>query len=492
MKSEYLAGKPRPIAGKTIGGVLVAVVFGLTRLAAAGDTLAVPDDEWHLWPDTKAPWSDDTLYLPDETADLTKLPVNPPSGGWGTLDTQPGITVALPSTVEQHFWGQFGLRQCDSDEYDYAPKKNGTPSDPVKIDPDAQIGNYQGVSWWWRSVEVPATFHDKVVLLHIRGGRQRAEVFVNRQLVGYDLIEETSFDCDVSKAIRAGQSNEIAIRITNPGGRMDWIDYNTTAWGKYLLPCSHGFGGLDRGMTLTAHDPVYLQDVWVLNTPAARSITAHASVRNTTNSAWQGNVHFEITAPATDAVQVSADSPVRIAARESVEVQVPMSDPQAELWELNAPHLYNLRAHLETSSGPQVRDDDNRPFGFRWFEPRGIGQSAGLYLNDRRVRLYTAISWGYWGLNGVWPTPELADKEVRAAKQLNLNMLNFHRDVGKEDVLAKQDELGLLRYMESGDGGGYFKKLPRGATQPSPTGTSAAGGNDIFPALSGGENHAHG
>jgi hypothetical protein len=453
-----------------------AGILYIARIAAATETVVVPDDGWRLWPDTKATWQDDTLYLPEEAADVSKLPVNPPTGGWDVLSARQGVEVSLPATVEQYFWGVFGLRQCNPDEYGYAPGSAKATADPAKLDTQAQNGNYEGVSWWWRSVDVPASFQNKVVLLRIRGARLRAEVFVNHQFVGYDLIGETSFDCDVSKAIRAGQSNEIAIRITNPGGRLDWIDFNTMNWGNYTIPATHAFGGLDRGIALTAHDPVYLQDVWVLNTPKIRAINAHATVRNATASAWQGTVRFDIVEPGSDTAFATADVPVNLAAGESTDMDTIIAYPQAKLWELNDPHLYTLRAHLASSDAPKLSDDATRTFGFRWFEPRGVGQEAGLYLNNQRVRLYTAISWGYWGLNGLWPTPELAEKEVRAAKQLNLNMLNFHRNIGKEEVLAKQDELGLLRYMEPGGGGGYMKKLARGAPPQASVDTSGTGG----------------
>ena len=91
-------------------------------------------------------------------------------------------------------------------------------------------------------------------------------------------------------------------------------------------------------------------------------------------------------------------------------------------------------------------------FGFRWFAPEGIGKNATLRLNGRRIRIFSAISWGFWGLNGLWPTPALAVKEVTQAKRLGLNCLNFHRNLGHAEVLDAQDRLGLLRYMEPGNG----------------------------------------
>ena len=93
-----------------------------------------------------------------------------------------------------------------------------------------------------------------------------------------------------------------------------------------------------------------------------------------------------------------------------------------------------------------------RVFGFRWFEPVGIGTDAMLMLNGQRIRMYSAIEFGTWGFNGLWPTPELARKGDLAAKDLGLNALQYHRNLGKHEELQQDDELGLLRYMEPGGG----------------------------------------
>ncbi|OYW81188.1 MAG: hypothetical protein B7Z26_05410 [Asticcacaulis sp. 32-58-5] len=127
----------------------------------------------------------------------------------GTLDIPdaPEVTVTLPATVEQYFWGRFGLRPYTGDEYRYAAD-----------DDVPQNGAYRGVSWWWRDITIPASAKGKRVLLHIRGARLRAEVFLNEQLVGYSIMSELPIDCDLTAAMKPGQTNKLAIRITNPGG----------------------------------------------------------------------------------------------------------------------------------------------------------------------------------------------------------------------------------------------------------------------------------
>lgn len=420
-----------------------------TSLSWPQVTIPIPDEGWSLWLDREAEWERDSLYLPDEV-DLSNLPGHPPTGGWGRLDPDSGIPVILPTTVEEHYWGASGSRRY-RDEYFFETQ-----------DSVMENGNYIGVSWWWRDVDVPRAFDSKRAILFIRGARLRAEVYWNRKLVGYNIITETSFTCDVSRAIRPGETNQLAIRITNPGGRLDWLDTQLMTWGTTYqrFHKSHGFGGLDRGMKLTAHDPVYFTDLWVLNMPNPRRITVHAKVMNTTNRAPGTTILFRVLDPdRPDEVCALIEKKVRSAAGIESHVQAELECRDAQLWSEETPKLYRIRATVVApdTSGfgrkkPEWNDMREVAFGFRWFEADGVGKNAVLRLNGNRSRLISAISWGFWGKNGLWPTAELAEREVQVAKMLGLNCVQFHRNVGKAEVLEVHDRLGVLRYMEPGGG----------------------------------------
>jgi hypothetical protein len=417
------------------------------RPASDEHILAVPDGGWRLWIDESASWQDDAIFLPEEV-NLAALPVNPPSGGWEKLAA--GLEVSLPSTVEQHYWGKFGARPYTQNEFTYAA------SDPVP-----RNGAYRGVSWWWREIEIPAAFRGRRLILTIRGARLRAEVYLNRKLVGYSIIEELPFDCDVTEAALPGRKNLIAIRITNPGGRYDWVDGDTIRWGKVKLQCSHGFGGLDRGITLSAH-PLEgrIEDLWVLNMPQGRTVRAFVKLSGARDAK---RLALEIVAEKTGRA-VAAD--IRYVASKDDTHEFVVTAKGVKPWDLATPALYRLRARWTAPSGAQSLR--SVVFGFRWFAPEGLGKNALFRLNGRRIRLYSAISWGYWGLNGLWPTPNLAEKEVVQAKALGLNCLNFHRNVGKEEVFAAHDRLGLLRAMEPGGGKLALGMLPKGAKVDAP------------------------
>ena len=408
--------------------------------SAASPIIAIPDEDWRLWPDTQAEWQNDELYLPDEV-DLAQIPTRPPTGGWQALHAGQGIPVSLPASVEQYYWGRLGSRPYTKAEYEYADS-----------DTSVMNGAYRGVSWFWRDFELPAAARGRRVTLCIRGYRQRVEVYVNRKLVGYDLVAETSYECDITSALDPG-ANQLALRITHPGGVYDWRDYTKLRWGTKEFHAGRGFGGVDRGITLHIHDDVFLGDLWVLNTPQTTSVQAYAEVRNMPASAARARIRFEVLHGDSGEVVASATAEVEIAAGAGSTAQATLSFPNAKLWSVKNPNLYRMRAQLESNiDGKPVHDVRERVFGFRWFEPVGIGSDATLMLNGERIRLYSAIEFGTWGLNGLWPTPELARKGDEAAKRLGLNALQYHRNLGKHEELVQDDEQGLLRYMEPGGG----------------------------------------
>jgi beta-galactosidase len=425
----------------------------------------IPDDGWQLWVDQQAEWKNDAIFLPEDVrpggpGDIATLPVHAPTDGWEVLSAAPGpIPVTLPGTVEQHFWGSFGAgedgrpRSYTPDEYRYAAD-----------DPVPQNGAYFGVSWWWRKIDIPAAMKGKRIFLHVRGAHLRAEVYLNRKLVGYSIMEELPFEADLTSAANPGGENLLAIRITNPFGRYDWVDGLNAQWGAVKLYRSHGFGGLDRGMTISAHQgAVRIRDLWVLNDTNPGQIYVRAATQSLDGEVQPGVLLSEVVDPESGKVlgSVKGEHGVSSSAEHNAGLQL----TKVFEWNLTNPRLYHLRATWIGDDG--TKDIRTIMFGFRTFLPEGLGTNAMFRLNGKRVKIYTAISWGFWGLNGMWPTPELAEKEVTQAQKLGLNCLNFHRNLAKEDVLRAHDRLGMMRYMEPGAGKMAIGKPPAGPAETS-------------------------
>ena len=407
------------------------------------------DAGWRLLLDPDAPWQDDALFLPDEV-DLSKLPTNAPTqGGFAALTRAAGAAVSLPATVEGQTWGQNGLGQ--------------TPTEIVNA-----RANYHGVSWWYRGFNAPTLKPGERLIFSFRGARLRSEVYVNGHLCGYNIITEAPFSADATRFLKAG-NNQLALRITNPGGNFNWVDFTTFNWGKYVLPVSHDFGGLDGGITMDVRAPVEVSDLAVFNTPDLKTVTLQAQV-SSSGAAYNGPVNFSIARQGKTVWRGAV--PVAVAAGGQMTVTTRASVPSAIAWDINRAALYAATATLPTLNSAKTTD-----FGFRWFSATGLGTDAKLMFNGRRIVPKSSISWGFWAPNGMFPDQVAADREVAAVRALGLNSIQNHRHMPKPLVLETFDRAGLLRYCEPG--AGLFAALPNPGFAPptqGPIDTSGAGG----------------
>ena len=399
----------------------VLLFCAFTTYAQSGRTETdLSNYNWKIWLDTAAKWQNDELFTPP--VDIKKIPANLPTGGWSALANTDAKVAHLPATVEEYFWGANG-------------NKFGVS------------GNYVGVSWFYTKVSIPPGMAGKHMALHFESVRFRAEVFVNQKLAGYDLVNSTPFDIDVTNYLIPGKVNDIAIRITDPNGNFDWRDSQNFMWGDYRTQPSHGFGGITGRVKLVATDKVFIQDIFVKNTPNVKQVAIQVTSNNLLSHAVIGNYELAIKEFKTGRIVYNKVYPVEMKPGNNVD-SFRVEVPSAKLWGINHPELYNVVVKWLGSGN--TSDILSQRFGFRWFEIRPVKGDEQFYLNGERIVLRTAISWGFWPVNGIAPTDEMAYKQVQDAKRLGLNMLNFHRTIGQRNVLDAADELGLLYFEEPG------------------------------------------
>ena len=396
-------------------GCCVAGLFPL--FASEREVIDLSASSWNITLDRDAAWQNETLYLPP--VDIRTLPVNEPTGGWEMLEHPDKSGVNLPATVEEYLWGYNGQTY-------------------------GLTGNYTGVSWFTTRVSVPSDWKGRRMVMKVEAVRFRAEIFVNRKLVGYDVVNSTPFDVDLSEALMPGEENEIAFRITDPNGNFNWKDSQRYTWGDYLTNPSHGFGGITGSVSLVASDKVYIEDVFVKNRRNPKEIDIAVDIQNGTGAEVSDrSLSVEIREHATGkpVYRKTLDKKTLISGLNQAVHRVTL--PSVKLWSVDEPNLYDLYVRLGDDAYKQR-------FGFRWFEVRDVKGDKQFYLNGKRIVLRTSISWSFWPYNGIAPSGELAVRQVKVAKSLGLNMLNFHRTIGCKKVLDAADELGLLYFEEPG------------------------------------------
>ena len=401
---------------KIIQIVLFLVVINLSAQSRIETDLS--GKGWKLIQDKNAQWKNDPFFLPP--VDISKFPVNIPTGGWSALDSPNAVEVSIPGTAEE-----------------YLQKKSGPE------------GDITGITWWYRTISIPKTKTASKFFLRFESARYRSEVFVNQKLVGYDFIGNTPFEVDITNAVKPGETAQLAVRITDPSGNFDWKDGNNK-WGKRDIAGSLGFGGITGRVKMVVCDAVYIDDVYMQNTPVYTTVNAEISINNTSKKETIRNLTVRVLGKKNSSAEIFRTELKSVRLKPGINlIPVKISAPTANLWAVENPNLYVCE--VSTNEKGRITDTDSKTFGFRWFELAGIGTDAMFRLNGKRIVLRTAISWGFWPTTGNVPTPELAEKQIRTAKAFGLNMLNFHRCIGQPIVLEKADELGLLYYEEPGN-----------------------------------------
>ncbi|HZG25093.1 MAG TPA: glycoside hydrolase family 2 TIM barrel-domain containing protein [Chitinophagaceae bacterium] len=384
---------------------------------------------WSLWLDRGALWYDDSIFLPP--VDISKLPVNAPTIGWEKLPAAANLKVNVPGTVEEHYWGEIGGAVQDTG------------------------GNYIGVSWWSRTFDLDPSLQGKRISLYFQSVNLRAEVFVNGKLVGYDVIGNTPFEVNATDAVQFGKENRLDVRITDPVGNFSWDDNILMRWGKNLIPAVHGFGGITGTITLRATDPVSIEDIYVQNQPNPKKVNVAVTLNNVSGSPQKGQLDITFAEKDKPAAVVFTKSiPVTVAG-DSQTVSFAATVPQAKLWELSEgrevkeANVYEAKV-VFTSTDKKMSDSKSQRFGFRWFDVAMKDNDKRFYLNGKRVFMLAAMTRGIWPKNGIFPTPEMARRDMNALIDFGLNTMLMHRAIGQPLVIDYSDSAGLFTYEEPG------------------------------------------
>jgi hypothetical protein len=359
---------------------------------------------WNLWFDEKADWQREKLVL--NPHDLREVPVYPPTTGWDEM-LKKGTSFRVPAT-----W-------------------------------DEVYPRHHGVGWYWRTVQIPRSAMGKLIQLRFAAVRLRAEVYLNRQLMGYSLEGFTPFVVDITQAVHYGEDNLLAVRVTNPGGGNCWADFEPITWGDVQLPDSHDFGGIWQDVDLLVTPSAYIQDVFAAPLQDLETLRVTATIANAGSSARSATLEYEVYGPEGGNPVATGKAVGWVAARGRQSLESSLKIPHAELWSPESPRTYRLVTRLAANGD---HDQVETSFGVRYFSE----QNGRLFLNGHRVVVRSSINFGFYPYTVAYPTPELAEKEVRAAKSLGLNTLSCHRTACTPALLGAADRLGLMIYEEPG------------------------------------------
>jgi Glycosyl hydrolases family 2, TIM barrel domain len=347
--------------------------------------------EWKIWFDDTADWAAEDIYLPGTA--LANITVHGPSGGWESLDA--GTFIMVPAITD-----------------------------------DIRAG-YYGVSWWSCTISLSGTKH---AAMRFEAARLRVEIFLDGELIGYDLEGYTPFEIAIPDHLNSMGEHRLDVRITNPGGSDNWEDLNPIRWSGKTLPSSQDFGGIWQPVSLIEHNGLRIADLWAHTSLNDQTIMVSAEVEGA------GATHASVTVQAPDGsticvIPYSYDEPQTLI-RETVTLDQIVSHA-----------VYNSQLYTVTLavSNDALCDTATKICAFRELAIR----DGGLRYNGDPVYLATSISWNLYQNGPLGSADEIA-REIEAIKQLGQNMLTAHRRPANPALIDALDEAGILLYQEPG------------------------------------------
>lgn len=326
-------------------------------------------------------------------------------------------------------------------------------------------------------VNVPADLAGRSFWLRFPSLSMIASVFVNGQFCGWTRAMFALWECDVTRAVRPGQVNEIAVAVKDSyyafspqkSGKSCRLFFNTpVSWmgsqnfiNQYFdFPIGSsiyaGAAGLLETPSLEVAGPVYTTDVFVKPSVSRKELALEVSLLNPRDAERRIEVLNEVVPTGGGKPEKTfSPRPVTLTAGQQAVLQIsePWQDPQ--LWWPDEPHLYQLITRVVLTG--QVVDVRRTPFGFREWEWTG-----------RQFRI-NGVPWQFWAdctLNDGDRNPEAAIAWWRRSGQ---NMWRFwgtqFGGLDKQQALDLMDAQGIVVRRSGifdGQGANYLHQLANG------------------------------
>ena len=285
-----------------------------------------------------------------------------------------------------------------------------------------------GEGWYVKSFTPSADKKGKRILLDFQGIMYVGDVYLNGKRIGGTDYGYVGFEIDITKELRYGQENTIAVRC-DTGRPKD------SRW--------YTGGGLFRDVNIIYTDPqmFFLRHPLYITTVDNNKVNISANVQCFNK---QNTVTMQVTITAPDGSVVSNekyDLKRNRNYRYGQEIAIPTIDlPNAQLWDCEHPNLYTAKVQLLREDGT-VADEVVKRFGVRTIE---IVPNKGLLLNGKKVLLKGYANHHTNGALGAAAYPRAIEKRIKLMKDFGMNHIRSSHNPYSESFLDVCDENGIL------------------------------------------------
>lgn len=290
-----------------------------------------------------------------------------------------------------------------------------------------------GIGWYRYELTPKDEWKGKRIVLDFQGIMLVGDVYLNGQRIGGTDYGYLGFDIDLSKLLKWGQPNEIAVKAdTQNPSNSRWF----TGAGLYR----------DVNLIVTNKDLFFPRHPLFIRTQGNREVKIKAEIINQQKVAkGQTAAKMPVGVRILDAdgkVVAEQKNDIHFNAKwRDREYELPsISLENAKLWSPDSPCLYTAEVTLYDNEG-NIADQIKEPFGVRTIE---IIPQKGLLVNGKKVLLKGYANHHTLGALGAAAYPRAIEKRLKLMKEFGMNHIRTSHNPYSEDFLKLCDKYGIL------------------------------------------------
>lgn len=290
-----------------------------------------------------------------------------------------------------------------------------------------------GIGWYRYEFTPKDEWKGKRIVLDFQGIMLVGDVYLNGKRIGGTDYGYLGFDIDLSKLLKWGQPNEIAVKAdTQNSSNSRWF----TGAGLYR----------DVNLIVTNKNLFFPRHPLFIRTQGNKEVKIKAEIINQQKVAkGQSAAKMPVGVRILDAdgkVVAEQKNDIHFNAKwRDREYELPsISLEKAKLWSPDSPYLYTAEVTLYDNEG-NIADQIKEPFGVRTIE---IIPQKGLLVNGKKVLLKGYANHHTLGALGAAAYPRAIEKRLKLMKEFGMNHIRTSHNPYSEDFLKLCDKYGIL------------------------------------------------
>jgi beta-galactosidase len=370
---------------------------------------------------------------------LSACQPNPPSDTADIDSTTSGVAISQTINFNQQW--QF----TKADENGQPPADSWQtvqlPHTP-NLEPEVVNDQWQGIAWYKKTFDAPASWHEKTVLLRFEAAMNVATVWLNDQQLGEHMGGYLPFTLDLTPYLQPG-SNTLTVKLDNQDNPLtgpkplELLDFNT-------------YGGLYRGVSVMVKDPLHITDEILADIPAGGGIfvTYPQVSEDVSRVNIKTHVANQSATPATFTLvqtlenkeqTISQQTQYTLEPGQAEHLEQQLTVEQARLWSPTQPNLYTLTTELRRNN--ELVERQQRKIGIREF---AFNENHELLINGEKTFLRGVNRHQEYPFVGYAISPQADYRDAVKIKSAGFDYVRLSHYPHSPAFMQAADELGLV------------------------------------------------